>query len=89
MIFPPTIFKFRITENITIYDPWANPRAVEHEYGIKIVSSLAEKEKFDAVILGVAHAEFLSLNVKSLIKDGGVIYDVKGVFKREIIDGRL
>ena len=77
------------TENITIYDPWANPRAVEHEYGIKIVSSLAEKEKFDAVILGVAHAEFLSLNVKSLIKDGGVIYDVKGVFKREIIDGRL
>ena len=33
------------TENITIYDPWANPRAVEHEYGIKIVSSLAEKEK--------------------------------------------
>ena len=58
------------TENITIYDPWANPRAVEHEYGIKIVSSLAEKEKFDAVILGVAHAEFLSLNVKSLIKDG-------------------
>lgn len=56
---------------------------------IKIVSSLAEKEKFDAVILGVAHAEFLSLNVKSLIKDGGVIYDVKGVFKREIIDGRL
>ena len=75
--------------NITIYDPWANPRAVEHEYGIKIVSSLAEKEKFDAVILGVAHAEFLSLNVKSLIKDGGVIYDVKGVFKREIIDGRL
>ena len=54
-----------------------------------MVSSLAEKEKFDAVILGVAHAEFLSLNVKSLIKDGGVIYDVKGVFKREIIDGRL
>ena len=46
-----------------------SPRAVEHEYGIKIVSSLAEKEKFDAVILGVAHAEFLSLNVKSLIKD--------------------
>ena len=39
--------------------------------------------------LGFAHAEFLSHNVKSLIKDGGVIYDVKGVFKREIIDGRL
>lgn len=76
------------TKNITVYDPWANAAAVMHEYGINIVSELPT-EKFDAVILGVAHKQFLELNVKSLVNDGGVIYDVKGLLQRDIIDGRL
>ena len=46
-------------------------------------------EKFDAVILGVAHKQFLELDIKSLVKEGGVIYDVKGLLSRDIIDGRL
>ena len=46
-------------------------------------------ETFDAVILGVAHKEFLHLDVKCLVKEGGVIYDVKGILPREIVDGRL
>ena len=76
------------TNNITVYDPWANPAAVQHEYGIDIINILPT-EKFDAVILGVAHKEFLELDVKSLIKEGGIIYDVKGLLPRNIIDGRL
>ncbi|GAB6122594.1 nucleotide sugar dehydrogenase [Dysgonomonas termitidis] len=76
------------TNNITIYDPWANTAAVKHEYNIDIVSELPTG-KFDAIILGVAHKQFLELNVKSLVKKDGVIYDVKGLLPRDIVDGRL
>ena len=77
------------TYNITVFDPWANGDQVKHEYGLEIVNELPVGEKYDAVILGVAHKEFLELDVKSLVKDGGVIYDVKGILPREIVDGRL
>ena len=77
------------TSNITVFDPWANGDHVKHEYGIDIVNELPTGEKYDAVILGVAHKEFLELDVKSLVKEGGVIYDVKGILPRDIVDGRL
>lgn len=76
------------TNNITVYDPWANAEHVKGEYGIDICNELPE-EKFDAVILGVAHQQFTDLNVKDLIVEGGVIYDVKGILDRQIVDGRL
>jgi UDP-N-acetyl-D-galactosamine dehydrogenase len=90
------------TRNITVYDPWANPEKVKKEYGVEIAPrcylpsvgeglrrSLLTPHSFDAVILAVAHDEFKALDVKSLIRDGGVIYDVKGVLPRDIVDGRL
>lgn len=77
------------TENITVYDPWANPEAVKHEYDINVTNELSCGEKYDAIILGVAHKEFLALDVKSLVKEIGVVYDVKGILPREIVDGRL
>ena len=76
------------TNNVTVYDPWANADVVKHEYGIDITTELPI-EKFDAVIMGVAHKQFLSLDVKSRVKEGGVIYDVKGLLPRDIVDGRL
>lgn len=77
------------TKNITVFDPWANGDHVKHEYGLDIVNVLPSGVKYDAVILGVAHKEFLELDVKSLVSDVGVIYDVKGILPRDIIDGRL
>lgn len=81
------------THNVTVFDPWANAAAVKHEYGIELTKkSLDElKGKFDAVILGVAHNEFKDINVRDFLanSDEGVIYDVKGVLPREIIDVRL
>ena len=77
------------TKNITVFDPWASYDHVKHEYDLDIVNELPTGEKFDAVILGVAHKEFLELDVKSLVKDGGVIYDVKGILPRDVVDGRL
>ena len=79
------------THNITVYDPWADPARVENEYGVKVTSHLSPltSHLYDAIILAVAHDEFKSLDVKSLVKSNGVIYDVKGILPRDIIDGRL
>jgi UDP-N-acetyl-D-galactosamine dehydrogenase len=81
------------TNNITIYDPWADKNHVNHEYGINLFDGEYDdlKGKFDAVILGVAHHEFKDKNIRELLKDNtkGVVYDVKGVIDRNLIDGRL
>lgn len=77
------------TDNITIYDPWADADLVRKEYGIYIVNYLPENESFDAAILAVSHNEFSNLNLKSLMKEKSVIYDVKGFLERDIVDGRL
>lgn len=79
------------TSDITIYDPWANPEAVKREYGIDIVKKLPETGKYDAVILGVAHNQFKELDIRGLLadKENGVVYDVKGILPRDIVDARL
>lgn len=76
------------TDNITVHDPWANAGHVRHEYGLEVVNELPNM-KYDAVILAVAHKEFLDMDVKNLIKENGVVYDVKGILPRDIVDGRL
>lgn len=65
---------------ITIFDPWANPAEVKHEYNLESTNDLPNK-KFDAIVLGVAHNEFLNLDLDTLKKEKGVLYDVKGVLK--------
>lgn len=76
------------TDNITVYDPWAKEAEVEHEYGIKTTKVLPDG-KFDAVILAVAHKEFERLDIASMLEKVGVVYDVKGVLSRDIVDDRL
>ena len=77
------------TSNITVYDPWANAAHVEEEYHVPVVNTLPENKKYDVVILAVAHKEFLTLDIRSLLHDNGIVYDVKGILPRDIIDGRL
>ena len=74
--------------NLTVYDPWANPDIVRHEYGIEVVDELPAG-KADAVILAVAHEKFKGLDVESLVKEKHVIFDVKGFLKKGFVDGRL
>ena len=76
------------THNITVFDPWADSAQVEREYGIKVVNELPA-ECFDAVILAVAHKAFAELDIRTLLNGNAVVYDVKGVLNREVIDGRL
>ena len=77
------------SNNITIYDPWANAAHVEHEYGIKVVNQLPQGKQYDAVILAVAHKEFMELDIRNLTKSNSVVYDVKGILPRDIVDARL
>ncbi len=70
-----------------IYDPWANPEEVKHEYGVDVVNSLPEG-RFEAAILAVAHREFAGIDIRALV-NGGVIYDVKGILPKEMVDARL
>jgi UDP-N-acetyl-D-galactosamine dehydrogenase len=72
---------------ITIYDPWANPVEVKHEYGL-VTTTDVPNQKFDAVILGVAHTAFLDLNFSQLQNTNSLLYDVKGILN-VAIDGRL
>ena len=76
------------TNNITVYDPWADAKAVEHEYGISIENQLP-LEKFDAVVLAVSHEEFMRLDLTKLAAANSVIYDVKGCLDPAVIDARL
>lgn len=66
--------------HVTTFDPWANPDEVKHEYDLNVVNEIPD-EKFDAVILTVAHKEFMNIDLNNYLKEGGVIYDVKGILK--------
>ena len=81
------------TNNIIIFDPWADAEHVKHEYGIEISDKTIDEleGQFDTVILCVAHNEFKKRNLRKFLKDQqvGVVYDVKGILDREQIDGRL
>ena len=76
------------SNNITICDPWANPERVKKEYGVQIKGSIPN-ETFDAIVLCVAHKEFIEADINKLRNHHSIVYDVKGVLDRNIIDGRL
>jgi UDP-N-acetyl-D-galactosamine dehydrogenase len=84
------IVKELINYNITpvIFDPWANPKEVQHEYGIEVINHLPSGA-FEAAILAVSHKEFLGLNIRSLLLQNGVLFDVKGLLPKGIADARL
>lgn len=65
--------------NVTIHDPWANPAIAKQEYGVEILNSFP-KEKYDAIILAVAHEEYKSQDISSLSASTTIFFDVKGIF---------
>ncbi len=75
--------------NITIFDPWANPDELEHEYGWRSVKKLDLSKKYDAVILAVAHDEFHKLDLSEICNSTKVIYDVKSFLPFDMVDQRL
>ena len=72
---------------VDVYDPWANKAEVKKEHGIDLVSELAST--YDAIVLTVAHQEFLNLPFASLKAENGIIFDIKSVLDRTLVDARL
>jgi len=76
---------------------WASPEEVLHEYGIKTITeypkgltlSLSKGNGYGAIVLAVAHEEFLSLDFDDHKDAGTVIYDVKGILDKKLTDGKL
>lgn len=72
---------------VDVYDPFANAEEVFKEYNIKLVSKI---EKYDAIILAVAHDLFLKLDFENLKKDEqSIIFDIKSILPKNIVDARL
>ena len=77
--------------NVEICDPWVSSAEAQHEYGV-CVTAAPTRTDYDAVILAVAHHQFLELGadgIKALCKPAHVVYDVKGVLPSEVVTARL
>jgi UDP-N-acetyl-D-galactosamine dehydrogenase len=72
---------------VDVYDPWANAEEVEKEHGISLVSTLGDA--YDAIVLTVAHGEFLGLPFDKLKAKDGIIFDIKSVLDKALVDARL
>jgi len=74
---------------VDVFDPWANKEEVKNEYGLKIQNELSPNTKYNAIIVAVAHEQFLALDYNRLKAENGVIFDTKACLGREIVDARL
>jgi UDP-N-acetyl-D-galactosamine dehydrogenase len=76
--------------SVDVYDPFANPNEVAHEYGLSLVSDThTANNQYHAVVLAVAHKDFLSVDWRTKLNTYGILYDVKGVLEKNTVDGRL
>ena len=76
--------------NVDVFDPWASKEEVKDEYNLDLLTSPANlKNNYDAIILAVSHNQFLELNITDLKSDIGVIFDVKSLLPKQIVDARL
>jgi UDP-N-acetyl-D-galactosamine dehydrogenase len=77
--------------NVDVYDPWVSAEQAVHEFGLELTTSLTDN-KYDAVIVAVAHEQFAEMGVdtiRSLMRDQGILYDIKYLFPADQVDGRL
>ena len=74
--------------NVDVFDPWANKKEVQEEFGISLIENWAQKH-YKAIVLAVAHNEFKNIPFSKLSSDSTVIYDTKAFVKRNLVDGRL
>jgi UDP-N-acetyl-D-galactosamine dehydrogenase len=76
---------------VDVHDPWVDPQEAHHEYGISMVAK-PERGSYDAIMVAVAHNEFVALGAKGIRAFGSpnvVIYDIKHVLPKNESDGRL
>ncbi len=81
------LMQFGLT--VDLWDPWANAEEVKQVYGIDIIKKIPAHQKYDAIVLAVAHSEFLILDFDELKNHDTVIFDAKAILNRDIFDSRL
>lgn len=74
---------------VDIYDPWASPEVVRHEYGKELIAAVDPEKKYEAVVACVSHNQFKTFDFKKYREQGAVIFDVKSFVPRELVDARL
>ncbi|WP_333621370.1 nucleotide sugar dehydrogenase [Sphingobacterium multivorum] len=75
--------------DVDIYDPWADPSEVKHEYGVEILNEVHPQNQYDAVVVAVSHDEFLTLDLNAFKKEKAVVFDLKACLDRSLVDARL
>ena len=73
--------------NVEVYDPMADPEEVHEEYGIHMISDL--QKDYHGIVMAVGHKAFMELDMKTIKKENGIIYDVKSVLDKSLVDGKL
>jgi len=76
---------------VDIFDPWAAPEEIAGEYGMSSVADPAQiaENKYDVIVLAVAHKEFLAMDISQFKKTQSIVFDIKSALPREIVDARL
>lgn len=75
--------------DVDIYDPRADAGEVREEYGLEMINNIPQYPEYNAIVVAVAHREFMQFNYKEIKHPGGVIFDIKACLDREIVHGRL
>lgn len=75
--------------NVDIFDPWASAAEVKHEYGVDMIPTLEGVQPYDAIVFAVSHNEFREMSFDKLRKENTVLFDIKGVVDKAMVDGRL
>lgn len=73
---------------VDVCDPWANTEKVENEYNIRL-KDFSEDKHYDAVIVAVAHKQFMTFDFEKQKANGAILFDVKGIVPRDLVDARL
>ena len=76
--------------NVDVFDPWAEPKEVKHEYDLDLVDeSVLDLKSYDGIVLAVAHNEFKAMMLPDNLNSDSIIYDVKSFLPKETITARL
>jgi UDP-N-acetyl-D-galactosamine dehydrogenase len=77
---------------VDIYDPWADRAQAAQEYGVELLAQPPQPGAYDAIVIAVAHDEFREMGVEGLLRlanGRAVIYDIKSIFPKDVVDARL
>jgi UDP-N-acetyl-D-galactosamine dehydrogenase len=74
---------------VDVHDPWADPAEVKREYDLDLLATFDHRRlrDYDAIVMAVAHTQFRDMELS--FSPDTAVYDIKGILKKEVVDGRL